>query len=116
MFSLAIMLAASAAQPTPLTDELVGAWKTPGLRDVAMTGPYMHQGMYSSLREVVEHYNKGGIITAGGETLGTIDAKIKLLNLSELEITDLVAFLETLTSTLDPAITTPPTVPAATAF
>jgi len=100
----------------PLTDELEGAWKTPGLRDVAMTAPYMHQGMYTTLREVIDHYNKGGIIEAGGETLGTIDEKIKVLNLSELEIQDLVAFLETLSSTLDPSITTPPVVPAATAF
>jgi cytochrome c peroxidase len=100
----------------PLTDALRGAWKTPGLRDVSVTGPYMHQGMYSTLREVVEHYNKGGITTAGGELIGTIDAKIKPLNLSELEITDLVAFLESLTSTLDSSITTPPVVPAATAF
>ncbi len=100
----------------PLTDALEGAWKTPGLRDVAITPPYMHQGMYATLREVVEHYNKGGIITTSGETVGTIDPKVKVLNLSELEITDLVAFLETLTSTLDPAITTPPTVPAPTAF
>jgi hypothetical protein len=69
-----------------------------------------------SLREVVEHYNKGGVVDLGGETIGTLDEKIKPLNLTEQEIVDLVAFLETLTSTLDPAITTGPTVPAKTPF
>jgi cytochrome c peroxidase len=100
----------------PLTDELRGTWKTPGLRDVALTAPYMHTGVYATLREVVEHYNKGGITTLGGEVIGTIDKKIKPLNLTEQEIQDLVAFLESLTSTLDPAITSMPAVPPATAF
>ena len=100
----------------PLTDELVGAWKTPGLRDVAVTGPYMHTGMYATLREVVEHYNRGGTTDAGGEQIGTLDPKIKQLNLSEQEINDLVAFLETLTSTLDPTITSEPTIPPASSF
>ncbi|CAN5910939.1 hypothetical protein BH11MYX3_BH11MYX3_14890 [soil metagenome] len=100
----------------PLTDAMRGAWKTPGLRDVAVTGPYMHQGMYATLREVIVHYNKGGIIEAGGETIGVIDEKIKVLNLSEREIDDLVAFLESLTGQVDPAVTATPTVPPASAF
>lgn len=101
----------------PLTDLLRGAWKTPGLRDVALTAPYMHQGMYATLREVVVHYNEGGIVDAtGGELIGTIDPKIEELNLSDREIDDLVAFLESLTSALDPAITAPPAVPPDTDF
>jgi cytochrome c peroxidase len=100
----------------PLTDDLKGQWKTPGLRDVASTAPYMHTGVYKTLREVVEHYNTGGIVDLGGETIGAIDEKIKPLNLTEQEIDDLVAFLETLTSTLDPAITAQPTIPAKTVF
>ncbi len=100
----------------PLTDELRGAWKTPGLRDVALSAPYMHTGAYATLREVVEHYNKGGMTTLGGETIGTLDPKIKALNLTEQEISDLVSFLESLTSTLDPALTSTPTVPAASPF
>lgn len=100
-----------------LTDDLKGQWKTPGLRDVALTAPYMHTGMYKTLREVVEHYNKGGVIdAAGGETIGTLDEKIKVLNLTDREIDDLVAFLESLTGQVDPAVTAPPVVPADTAF
>ena len=99
----------------PLSDEQRGTWRTPGLRDVALTGPYMHTGMYATLREVIEHYNKGGVVD-GGEQIGTLDPKIKPLNLTAQEVDDLVAFLETLTSTLDPAITTPPTVPPASSF
>jgi cytochrome c peroxidase len=99
------------------TDDLKGQWRTPGLRDVALTAPYMHTGQYKTLREVIEHYNKGGIVDAmGGEILGTIDSKIKVLNLTDVEMDDLVAFLGTLTSTLDPAITDPPSVPPDTAF
>ena len=110
-------MAGSGYYSMPLTDELKGAWKTPGLRDVALTAPYMHQGMYPTLREVIVHYNKGGLIDVlGGELIGTIDPKIKPLNLNEREIDDLVAFLEALTGTLDPAITAPPVLPPATAF
>ncbi|MGE0401298.1 MAG: cytochrome-c peroxidase [Kofleriaceae bacterium] len=100
----------------PLTDAQKGQWRTPGLRDVALTAPYMHTGVYKTLREVVEHYNKGGVVDLGGESIGVLDEKIKPLNLTEQEIDDLVAFLETLTSTLDPAITSQPSLPAKTAF
>lgn len=99
-----------------LDDSYRGAWRTPGLRDVALTGPYMHNGMYATLEEVVQHYNTGGIHGRGGETIGTIDSKIKVLNLTPQEIADLVAFLETLTGQVDPAVTEPPVVPAASAF
>jgi cytochrome c peroxidase len=99
-----------------LTDDLRGQWKTPGLRDVALTPPYMHNGMYKTLREVMVHYNKGGLHELGGESIGTIDSKIKVLNLSEQEIDDVVAFLESLTGELDPAVAAEPTVPGASAF
>lgn len=99
-----------------LDDSMRGAWRTPGLRDVAITGPYMHNGMYKTLREVVVHYNQGGVHDRGGESIGTIDAKIKPLNLTEQEIDDLVAFMETLTGQVDPVVTEPPVVPAASAF
>ena len=100
----------------PLTDELRGAWRTPGLRDVALTAPYMHNGMYKTLRETIVHYNKGGIHGLGGETIGAIDDKILELNLTEQEIDDLVAFLETLTGQVDPAVIAPPDVPGPSAF
>jgi cytochrome c peroxidase len=100
-----------------LTDALVGAWKTPSLRDVALTAPYMHNGMYTDLSQVMDHYNKGGMIDPmGGEVLGTIDTKIKPLDLTDQEMMDLVAFLQTLTGQVDPAVTAPPTVPADSPF
>jgi hypothetical protein len=52
----------------------------------------------------------------GGEVLGTIDTKIKELNLTDQEMQDLVAFLKTLTGQVDPTVTAPPTVPADSPF
>lgn len=100
----------------PLTDALRGQWKTPGLRDVALTGPYMHNGVYATLREVIVHYNDGGVHQLGGESIGVLDEKIKVLNLTEQEIDDLVAFLESLTGQLDPDVAAEPVVPPASAF
>lgn len=67
-----------------------GAFKTPGLRDIAKHAPYMHDGSEKTLRDVVEFYNKGGIANP------TLDAKIKKLNLSPDEVDALVAFMESL--------------------
>jgi len=100
----------------PLTDAQRGAWRTPSLRDVALTGPYMHTGVYKTLREVIVHYNKGGVTDLEGELIGTLDDKIKKLNLTDQEIDDLVAFLETLTGRVDPQVTAEPVVPADSPF
>ena len=101
----------------PLTDALLGTWKTPSLRDVALTAPYMHNGMYTDLHQVIDEYNKGGKIDPmGGEVVGTIDTKIKELNLTDQEMNDLVAFLMTLTGEVDPAVTAPPVVPPDSPF
>ncbi|MDW8481504.1 MAG: cytochrome c peroxidase [Meiothermus sp.] len=74
-------------------DEDVGKFKTPTLRNVALTAPYMHDGSRKTLREVVEHYNRGG------EPNLNADPLIRPLGLSEREVDDLVAFLESLTDT-----------------
>lgn len=68
-----------------------GKFKTPTLRNVAVTGPYMHDGRFTTLRQVVEHYN------TGGRPHPNTSAVIRPLGLSSDEITDLVAFLEALT-------------------
>jgi len=68
----------------------LGAFKTPGLRDLSVRAPYMHDGSMATLREVVEHYNRGGI---GNPTLSP---KIFPLGLSSEEIDALVVFLEAL--------------------
>jgi len=74
---------------------LRGAFRTPGLLNVAKTGPYFHNGSAKSLREVVEHYNSGG--SAPGSFSGKLDARIQPLRLSTEEISDLVQFLMSLT-------------------
>lgn len=69
------------------------AFKTPTLRDIELTGPYFHDGSAATLRQVVEHYNRGGDPRAAG----AIAPEVKPLNLSASEMDDLVAFMKTLT-------------------
>ena len=66
-------------------------YKTPSLRNIALTAPYMHDGSITSLREVVEFYNDGGISNEN------IDPLIRPLGLTKTEIDDLLAFLSALT-------------------
>jgi len=68
-----------------------GAFKTPTLRDIALTGPYMRNGAYVTLMEVVEHYDRGG------DDKSNLDINMTPLNLSAVEKADLVAFMESLT-------------------
>jgi cytochrome c peroxidase len=70
-----------------------GSWRTPSLRDVAVTGPYMHNGIYRTLEEVVWHYDQGGETGEGGPKA----PELKPLLLTARERSDLVAFLKTLT-------------------
>ncbi|MCK9606585.1 MAG: SCO family protein [Methylomonas sp.] len=66
------------------------AYKTPSLRNVTLSAPYMHNGSLASLKQVVAFYNQGGI---ANENLSPL---IKPLGLSAAEIDDLVAFLQAL--------------------
>lgn len=76
---------------------LIGFFKIPGLRNVALSPPYMHNGMFTTLREVVEYYNSPDAFVKNGGA-GRRDLSLdQPLNLNETEITDLVAFMETLT-------------------
>lgn len=70
-----------------------GEFKVPGLRNVAQTAPYMHSGRLSTLSEVVRHYSDLNLdrLHLDGEAI------LKPLKLTEAEIADLVAFLESLT-------------------
>lgn len=73
----------------------IGVFKIPGLRNVAVTAPYMHNAMFKTLRQVVEYYN-----TPDKFVVRSINRDLSLgssLNLSEEEIDDVVAFLEALT-------------------
>ena len=76
----------------------LGAFKTPTLRNIALTGPYMHDGSMKTLRETIEHYNNGGVTPADAPVNDFLSGGIRPLDLSEREIDDLVAFLEALTS------------------
>ena len=66
-------------------------YKTPTLRNVALTAPYMHNGALATLEDVVRFYNQGGISNQ------LLDPLIKPLGLSGAEMNDLVAFLRALT-------------------
>lgn len=85
--------------------EQVGCFKVPTLRNIALTAPYMHDGRFQTLAEVVEHYN------SGIQDHPNLDYKLKKngnpirMNLSESDKQDLVNFLHTLT---DPHFTTDP--------
>lgn len=64
------------------------SFKTPGLREIKRTAPYMHDGSHKTLKEVVDYYNKGG------EANPQLDEEIFPLKLSPEEIEDLVRFME----------------------
>ncbi|MBD0402769.1 cytochrome-c peroxidase [Flammeovirga sp. EKP202] len=72
------------------------AFKTPTIRNISKTAPYMHNGVYETLDEVLKFYNQGG-----GEGIGIHLENQTLppdeLNLTEKELSDLVAFMESLT-------------------
>lgn len=81
-----------------------GAFRTPTLRNVELSGPYMHDGAFKTLEEVVTFYNEGG---------GDVENRSKLvfpLNLNDQEQKALVAFLKALTDTSSTKIT-PPSLP-----
>ena len=72
--------------------EDIGRFKTPTLRNVAVTGPYMHDGSIETLEEVIELYDQGG------EDNPMLDSGIRPLRLTEQEKADLLEFLKALTS------------------
>jgi cytochrome c peroxidase len=72
------------------------AFKTPGLREITRRGPYMHDGTVLTLEAVVDHYVNGGIARQSRSEL------MKPLVLSAQEKSDLVVFMKTLTSSVDP--------------
>jgi cytochrome c peroxidase len=75
-----------------------GAFRTPTLRNIAQTAPYMHDGSHKTLRDSVDFY------VGGGNSNPQLDKEIKTLKLSEQERSDLVAFLEALTGDLPPDV------------
>jgi cytochrome c peroxidase len=82
-----------------------GAFKTPTLRDIASTGPYMHDGSEKTLEDVVDFYNRGGMPNAN------LDMAIKGLALTQKEKDDLVAFMKSLSGKRWRSITAPALFP-----
>jgi cytochrome c peroxidase len=81
----------------------IGKFLTPSLWDVGQTSPYMHSGVFATLEEVVDFYDKGGGTTPNKSSL------LKPLGLTADEKKALLAFLQSLTGD-KPAIT-PPKLP-----
>ncbi len=83
-------------------EAMQGAFKTPGLRNVLLTAPYMHDGSLGTVEDVIRFYNRGG------DREENLSKDINPLNLSDKDIWDLVAFLSSLT---DPVFVNRPNVP-----
>jgi cytochrome c peroxidase len=82
-----------------------GAFKTPTLREIARTSPYMHDGSLALLEDVVDFYDKGGIRNP------QLDEEIFPLKLSEPEKVDLVVFLKEALSSSNYPTLEPPSLP-----
>ncbi len=68
-----------------------GRFRAPTLRNIAVTAPYMHDGRFATLEEVVDHYAKGGTASPGRSPL------VRGFSITEIEKRDLVEFLKSLT-------------------
>jgi cytochrome c peroxidase len=75
----------------------LGSFKTPTLRNIALTAPYMHDGSQKTLEEVIDHYNRGGASSDKEKINPYLSGGIKPLNLTDEEKAALVAFMKTLT-------------------
>ncbi len=93
-------IVAQVSEPPPndlglyeITQDPADRWKyrTPGLRNVALSAPYMHDGSLATLADVVAFYDRGGVPNDG------LDPLVRPLGLGDEERRDLVAFLESLT-------------------
>jgi cytochrome c peroxidase len=82
-----------------------GRFRTPSLRDLSRTGPYMHDGRFSTLEEVVEFYEHAGILNPYRMSM------LNVVPLTDEEKKDLVKFLEEALTSDDYPIVTPPTLP-----
>ncbi len=75
----------------------LGKFKTPTLRNISLTAPYMHDGSMKTLEEVIDYYDKGGVKNR------LIDSAIYPLHLTKQEKSDLVNFMKSLNSPFDVA-------------
>ncbi len=75
-----------------------GKFKVSTLRNITMTAPYMHDGRFATLKEVMDHYDSGGHRPANSN-VDNVDLDVVKLGLSEEEKSQIIAFLGTLTDT-----------------
>jgi cytochrome c peroxidase len=89
---------ATSTRHVSLAHRNYGEFRVPSLRNVSRTAPYMHDGSLATLRDVIRHYSDldESRLHADGESI------LRPLRLSDAEIDDLVAFLESLTPTVPP--------------
>ena len=99
---------ATATRQVALSQRHWGAFRTPSLRNVAVTPPYMHNGSLPTLRDVLLHHSGLDDRRLPAGSSGTL----RKLSLTEEEIGDLVAFLQTLTDAVGERRTLPPIDPA----
>ena len=71
-------------------DADIGSFKTPTVREIAQTGPYMHDGSLATLEQVMDHYDKGGTPNP------SLDPDMKPLKLTAQEKADVIAFMKAL--------------------
>lgn len=76
-----------------------GRFRTPTLRNIAQTAPYMHDGSIATLEEVIEHYAAGGRAAQQGKASPLLDDKVRPFALTDDEQRQLIAFLNSLTDT-----------------
>jgi len=104
-FSTTPQIDSGAALAEGYNPQELGRFKIPSLRNVALTSPYMHSGIFNTLEEVMKFYNERDVNPAFqppeiSETVNSID--MGNLKLSEQDIDDIIAFLNTLTDGYHP--------------
>jgi cytochrome c peroxidase len=89
------------ASANPETESTKGQFRTKSLLNVAETSPYFHNGSATTLEDAVRHYVLGG--DEPGSYAGQLDPKVRPLRLSDADVSDIVAFLHSLTGEPVPA-------------
>ncbi len=87
-----------------------GMFKIPSLRNVQLTGPYMHDGRFKTLEEVMEHYSRGIVNSTNLDDRLRENGKAKQMNMTDAEVKAIVSFLTTLTDyemITDPKLSNP---------
>jgi cytochrome c peroxidase len=82
----------------------IGAFRTPGLRNVALRAPYMHAGQFNTLEEVIRHYRQSPPAVAGRSEISARNHRGGgriAIHLELTDVQDLVAFLGTLNGTVN---------------